>query len=241
MTLGLYDAERRYRHRVWVNFAKTGLVVLLVVLAALFAYQMGVEQMKARDTDMREEMARLVQQKSALELQVSQAVTAAGKAEQKAADFEARYHRDVPTGELAKLTRLLSERLTTGIEANRLAYVINAVQNQRNCQPPESKRFVLATPIYKAPNRQVSFANGTITVTGDGLSARSASGSPEGWYDPTQPVNLKVTAPGGRESAVTGTLPLHHSVVVENLEYRFTFKPGSRSFVEAIAERCIFP
>lgn len=242
MTLGLYDTERRYRRRVWFSFAKSGFYVVLLVGTGLFAYQMGIEQIKARDADLREEVSLLTGQKNELQLLVGQLQTAARSAETKAGDLEARFAKEVPTGEAARLVKLVSDRLASGIDANRLAFVIQAVQNQRICQPPETKRFVLPTPIFKASNRSVSFANGAIAVTGEGQPARDGNGNPEGWFDASQPVSLKFTVSGGKgETVATGPLPLHHSVVVDNTEHRFTINPGARSFVEIIADRCAYP
>lgn len=241
MTLGLYDSDRRYRRRVWTKFTKFALFAALLLGVGLFAYQMGIEQLKGREADSRDKISALQRQVSELQLLVSQFQNAARTAEGRAGDMEARYARDIPTGELARLSKLLSERLAAGIDSNRLAHIINAAQNNRSCQPPENKRFVLPTPIYKGPTRSTSFANGALTVTGEGQSSRDANGNAEGWYDPTQPVKIRVTAIGGRESVATGVLPLHHSVVVDNTEYRFSFTAGTRSFVDIMADRCAYP
>ncbi|HYD30784.1 MAG TPA: hypothetical protein VEB64_07965 [Azospirillaceae bacterium] len=241
MTLGLYDTERRYRRRVWVSAVKTGLYVMGLVGTGLFAYQMGVEQIKARDGDLREEVSQLSRQKSELQLLASQLQTAARTAETKAVELEARVAKELPVGETARLSKLVAERLVAGVDPNRLAFVIAAAQNQKTCQAAETKRFVLPTPIFKAPNRTVGFA-GLITITGEGQPARDSAGNPEGWFDPSQPVTIKFSVIGGRgESVTTGTLPLHHSVVVDNTEHRFTITASARSFVEVTGDRCAYP
>ncbi len=241
MSLGRYDYERRYRRRVWAGFGKFGLLAVLVLGVALFAYQMGIEQLKGRDVTLREENAALSRQKAELELLASQMQHAARTAEARSSELEARLQREVPTGDLAKLSGLVAERLKGGMDSNRLAFVITQAQPPRNCQQPESKRFTLATPLLKSGNRSAGFGNGTVTVSGEGQSARNAQGAVESWFDPAQPVTIKVTAIGGKESVVTGVLPLHHAVVVDSTEYRFTFTAGPRSFVEVTADRCPFP
>lgn len=241
MTLGRYDSERRYRRKVWVGFGKFGLFAMLVLGVGLFAYQMGIEQLKGRDVTLREEIATLSRQKAELELLAGQKQRAAQTAEARTAELEQRLQREVPTGELARLGQLVAERLKSGMDANRLAFVIQQVQVQRNCQPAESKRFTLATPLLKGGNRTVSFANGTVTLTGEGQSARDKDGNPESWFDPNQPVTIKITAMGGKTATATGVLPLHQSLVIDSTEYRFTITSGQRSFAEVTADRCAFP
>lgn len=241
MTLGRYDYDKRYRRRFLTGFVKLGLLAALLLGTGLFAYQMGVEQMKGRDASLREEVSTLSRQKAELELLAGQMQNAARTAEARAADSEARLKREVPTGELARLAKLVGERLSAGLDPARLAFVIEHAQTQRNCQQPDSKRFVLATPLLKAGNRSTTFGNGTITVTGEGLSARNPQGQPESWYDPAQPVRIRIVTQAGKETVVAGTLPLHQSVVVDQTEHRFTFTPGPRSYVEVTADRCPFP
>ncbi|MBI1205657.1 MAG: hypothetical protein GC191_00050 [Azospirillum sp.] len=241
MSLGLYDYDRRYRRRVWTGFVKFLLFIALLLAIGLFTYQIGVEQFKGRDASLREDVSHLSRQKGELELLAQQLKQAQVSAETRAAELEARLATDVPHGDLARLMQLVSERLAEGVGIERLAFVIAAVQNKRDCQSPETKRFVLSTPIYKSPNRAISFAGGTITVTGEGASMRDANGDSEAWYDPAQPVSLRITAQGGKDYPVQGVLPLHHSIVIGNSEYRFTVVAGSRSFAEVTADRCSFP
>ncbi len=241
MTLGLYDSERRYRRRVWTGFVKFVLFILFVLGVGLFAYQMGVEQLKDRDAGLRDEVTHLSREKGELELFVSQLQEAARTAEARANEMDQRLKNEVPRGDLAKLAQLVAERLNSGVAPDRLAFVISAAQNRRNCQQPETKRLQPSTPIYKSPNRSVSFVGGTMTISGDGQSARDTSGNSEGWFDPTQPVTIHITPQGGKESVVTGVLPLHQSVVVDNTEYRFTAVSGSRSFIEITTDRCAYP
>lgn len=241
MSMGHYDFDRRYRRRFWARFGKFILFAIIVLGVGLFAYQMGVEQLKGRDVTLREENAALSRQKAELELLASQMQHAARTAESRITTLEARIQRDIPTGDLARLSNLVAERLKGGMDPNRLAFVIAQAQPARNCQQPENKRFVLSTPILKTKARGVGFGNGLVTVTGDGQSARNARGAIESWFDPTQPVTITITTISGKQASVEGVLPLHQSVVVENTEYRFTFVAGSRSFVEATADHCPFP
>ena len=225
----------------WSGFGKLAFFALILLGTGLFAYQMGIEQLKGRDVALREEVASLSGQKAELELLAGQMQHAARAAEGRVQELEARLARQVPTGELASLTTLVRKRLADGLAPQRLAFVIENAQNPRNCQPAETKRFVVTTPLVKSGSRSASFAGGAITVTGEGESARNAQGAPEAWFDPTEPVSVRISAHGGVEEVASGLLPLHHSVVIEQTEHRFTIAAGPRSFVEVTADRCPFP
>jgi FtsZ-binding cell division protein ZapB len=241
MALGRYDYERRYRRRFWAGFGKLGIYVALLLTVGLFSYQMGIEQFKGRDITLREEVGALSRQKEELELLASQMQKAVHTAESRIAELEGRIARELPTGDLARLNQLAAERLAEGIDPGRLSFIIAEVQNARNCQPPEVRRFALQTPLVRTGVRGVTFGNNVLSVIGEGQSARNAAGAPEAWFDPAQPVSLAITTMAGKTITVSGVLPLHQSTVVDNHEYRFTFSAGPRSFIDVTADRCPFP
>jgi cell division protein FtsB len=241
MTLGLHDYERRRRRRFWGSTVKFLLLLGVLLAIGLFAYQMGVEQVKAREAGLLEENAQLTQANGELSRSVAGLRAAAQNAETKAAELEARLARELPTGDLARLTELARERLAAGVEAKRLVFVLSQIRTPRACEKPENKRFILPTPVYKGPNSTVGFANGAITVSGEGAAARSATGNTEGWFDPKAPVTIRFTEAGGRQTEARGALPLHHVVVAAGIEHQFTVTAGARSFVEVTDERCPFP
>lgn len=241
MALGRYDYERRYRRKIWSGFVKVAAAVGVVLTASLFSYQMGVEQLKGRDAALREEVSALSMRNAELELLAQQMKTAARTAESHAREMEARLAREVPTGERARILELAAKRLAAGVQADRLAFVIEHAENPRNCKGPESKRFVVATPLLKSGVRGATFAGGTVSVTGEGVSARNAQRDPESWYDPGQPVTLRVTLMGGKSETVEGVLPLHHNMVSEGTEHRFVFAAGARSYIDVTMDRCPFP
>lgn len=241
MALGRYDYERRYQRKVWSGFLKVALALGVVMVAGLFSYQMGIEQLKGRDAALREEVSALSMRNAELELLAQQMKTAARAAESRTRELENRLAREVPAGDRARLLDLASRRLEAGVQADRLAFVIEHTENPRNCKNPENKRFVLATPLLKTGARGTTFAAGAVSVTGDGVSARNAQKEPESWYDPGQPITLRITVMGAKPEVVEGMLPMHHNMVVEGTEYRFVFSPGSRSYVDVTMDRCPFP
>lgn len=242
MGLGRYDYERRYRRRFWTSFAKLALAGGVLLGIGLFSYQMGIEQLKGRDATLREQIETLSRQKAELELLASQMQHAARKADAHVAELEARLQKELPSGKLAELSRLVADRLAAGIDPARLAFVIEQAQNPRNCQSGDSKRIVLSTPLLKSSTRVASFNNGAVTVTGEGMSAQNAQGQKESWYDPAQPVTLRIGLHGTKEpKELSGMLPLHYAVIVDHTEYRITVVPGQRSYAEVTVDRCPAP
>lgn len=237
MSYGFYDPERRYRRRKRRGVLKFLLVVAALVTLALFSYQMGVEQLKGRDASLREEVLQLSRRKGELELLVRQLQDAARSAEVRSADLEQRLAREVPQGELARLMNMVQERLTSGVNVDRLTFLINSAQNPRRCQPMDTKRLQPATSALKSADRAISYNNNSLIVMGEAQPLKENSSS----YDPNLPVTLHILPQGAKESVATGPLPLRVAVVVENNEFQFTAFSSGRTFIEIRAERCAYP
>jgi len=241
MSYGLYDYNRRYRRRFWTRLGKLLLALLLIGGVAGFSYMVGVEQTRQRTDMLEADLAAMTAARDQAEDRAQQMQQIAREAEVRANELQVRYQRDVPTGELAGLKDLVARKLAEGVDAGRLTFVLEQTGNARDCTDPEAKRFVLPTALYRGANRSVSFANGAVTITGEGESAKDASGNPEAWFDPTQPVTLRFIQMSGATTEAKGLLPLQHSVVIEDTEHRFTIAPGARSFVEISGDSCPFP
>ena len=137
---------------------------------------------------------------------------------------------------------LVQQRIADGLEPERLNSLITLAQNSQNCDPaPETKRFIVNTPIFSSPGNSVSLGNGTITVTGNGKSVVNEQNKVEAWYDPNEEVEITFTQLGGQTEKMTGVLPLHKSVVFGANEYRFSILAGKQSFATISATRCDFP
>lgn len=241
MSYGLYDHRRRYRRRMWVRAGKFALGLIFLGGIAGFSYLVGVQQLKSREGTIQEELANATAAKDKAERRAQQLQQIAQTQEVRANELEIRLKREVPGGDLAKITELVARKLAEGVNPERMAFVIEQTGNPRSCARPETKRFVLPTPIYKGANTQVAFADSTIIVTGEGVPARNDGGDPEAWYDPTKPVKLRITDPTGKVDEVTGPLPLTRSVISTDKEVRLTVAAGARSFVEVTGEVCRFP
>src|SRR5690606_22166602 len=164
-------------------------------------------------------------------------------ARKREAEWEHRYRQDVPTGTAREIFALVQQRIAAGVPADRLAFVIGATDAKDNCRGrPQTKRFILQTPRTSGANDTIAFADGSIRITGRGEPTIDANGGPLGWFDPSKPVTVRFTQLGGRTSEATGTLPLSHSVVQNNREWRFNIAAGDpRGFIYVTADDCAYP
>jgi hypothetical protein len=152
-----------------------------------------------------------------------------------------KYKRDVPQGDLAILTAMIKDQLDKGLPSKRLMQIIRSAQPPQNCSEAVSKRFILSTATYKGPQGAITFADGAITVTGTGESSINNKRSKEAWFDPGKPVTIIFHVIGGKKEEKTGLLPLHHTIIVQNREYRFNVSEGPRSFVVVTSDSCDYP
>ncbi len=235
MTLGLYETRVRRRRRVRWAAVRWMLTGATVAGAAAFAYQVGSSQeqhqlieLRAQVEDLSIRFGTLQRQNTAL--QAGKMVT-----EKRLRDAQ----KEIPSGPVADLLTRVQDKLDAGIDIERLQFLVNAAANTPRCSgQPASKRFMVQTLLFAGANDSVSFADGTVTVTARGKSAVNAEGNAEAWFDPAQPIELVLTLIGGRVAEVSGKLPVHTSVVVGDLEHRFTAIAGPQGFVQVTSERC---
>jgi len=221
---------------------KWGAGLCVVVVAGLYAYQSGSSLAESEVRRLKGDIVALTDKVKALEEQTVEQRLAIETERARAQQWQERYQRDVSTGTTKELFELVRSRLDAGVAAERLSFVVGAARNERDCDALSvTKRFLVQTPLYAGANDSVSFANELITVTAIGESALNADGNPEAWFDPAQSVTLQATVIGGESSETVGKLPLHHSVVVGDTEYRFSAVAGNTGFVRISADKCSYP
>jgi hypothetical protein len=245
MSLSGYGSrfERRRRDR-W-RMAMVRLIVYGAVIGAIayWGYTMGGEGAQRRNRALKEQMSVLVEENERLRAEADAAVAARVAAEERAGGFQRRYRDEVPQGEVREIMNTVRARIEEGIAPERLAHVVGAVQNQTSCRDEvANRRFIVQTPISSGTNSSVSFADNLVTVTAAGVSARDATGNREAWFDPAQPVTIAFTLPGGERTLAEGVLPLHHSVVLDDEDHRYTVAAAeARGFVTVTEQVCDYP
>lgn len=236
-----YDSNRRYRRKAQEKRRKV--MVLMFVLVAIFAsgYWLGGEVVRSSEMAYKQRALKLQSKQDEMEALVTESRTKVKETQLRYQQLEERYEAEVPMGELKELSDLVAKQLKDGIAKDRLSFVITSARPPRNCSSPVTKRFIVPTAVYKGVGNAVAFANGSITVTGSGESAVSASGEKEAWFDPGKPVKIKFTRLGGKDTVKEGLMPIHYSMVTDGREYRFTVAKGKRSFVTVTSDNCDYP
>ncbi len=239
--MSIYDSERRYRRRMWGGLIRFIIYIGIVLATAMTAYEFGAEDIEGQRRLHQEQLLEFEQARSVSEQEAANLRVAVEKAKLAVAEWERRYDADVPTGRRKELLDLVSERLAAGVDPERLAFLIRAAEEKRDCEEVETKRFLVRTPLYDGANTSVTFANEAVAVTGSGESETTANGLPQAWYDPQKPVTLLFTRIDGQRTEVSGLLPLQQSVIHDGVEHHFLVKPGARGFAQVAAERCAYP
>ncbi len=241
MTLGIRQrrAEQRRRWRVLKWLVVVGAIGVLGVVS----YQTGAEISHGEIANLEDGIARLTVRERDLGERAAQLQIELAAARRELAQWQARYEADVPTGKARGLLALAGDQLDRGVTAERIGFMIEAAGRKLDCTgEPATRRFLVRTPIYRGANAAVTFAGNAITVTATGSSAKDVRGNPEAWFDPAEPVVVNFTGLGGVPSVARGPLPLHHTVLWNDTEYRFSIVAAEqRGFIAISADRCRFP
>ncbi|MGD1876408.1 MAG: hypothetical protein ACFB13_02785 [Kiloniellaceae bacterium] len=243
MSLGLHENRQRRRRRFWWGVTKWSLALAMVLAAGAYSYRIGTQLAEREVVKAEERIAELTVEVDGLQQQSAGLATDLAKAREAITAWQARYEREVPTGFVREMMALVQDKLQAGADEERLAFLVSAADQPRSCDDrPETKRFIVTTELQAGgANDAVSFGDRAITVTALGAAARDANGNLEAWYDPEKPIDVTFTQLGGKTVTAEGTLPLHHSVVAGDDEYRFTVLPGARGFLTVTADRCDYP
>jgi hypothetical protein len=230
-----------YRRQAAEKRRKIILVSMTAFALCGISYWWGGEVVRSSEVAFKEQATVLQGERGQLEKTITDLKSQVQSSEVRFQQLSARYQAEVPQGEFKRLADLVKRQLDGGIKPDRLAFVIESARPPRNCGAPQTKRFVVKTPVYSGPQGAVAFGNGAITVGGEGQPAVSAAGSPEAWYDPGKAVKIVFTEIGGKDTVKQGLLPIQHSMVIGSKEYRFTVAAGERSFISVTSDSCDYP
>lgn len=234
----LYDPDRRYRRRVLASLTRLVIFVAGVSTAAVVAYRYGGDVYRDDIERLEQALAEAQRETADLEQTAIRAEAAARAATTQFEDLRERFEREVPTGERKEITDFVIAQMAEGLDRERLMFAIRAAATPQDCTEAETRRFIMPTPAYQGPNTAVGFADGRITVSGMGENAVADNGGILGWFDPAQPVTVTLTLIGGETHTVSGRLPLHYSIPLDGVEWRFTVTEGDQSFANVTADRC---
>jgi hypothetical protein len=219
------------------------LALLAIFTAGYFAYDTGVDLAREEVVILKGDLERAADEIVSLKKQNADLYVANQDLRKRDAALKEQLRKEVPTGVRKTLLQGIDERVAAGVTTERIAAVIKSIENERVCEgAPETRRFLVRTPIYQGANDSVAFADGVITVTATGQSTRNAAGSPEAWFDPAKPVKVTLARLGGATSESEGLLPLHAAMAVDEVDYLFTITAAERTgFVTVTGRGCRYP
>jgi len=238
----LNSFQRKHRQKMRNRFLLQLVVTGALVGTAYACYEFGARQEAARIGQKAIELEHVVEERDELRQQVVNLQAKQLEDAKKIEAVEAKYRADIPNDTVRTLLNTVRDKLAAGVSVERLNNILASASNPRNCRDRDTKRFILSTALAQGTQNWAGFGNGAITVSGEGQSAISAEKRPEAWYDPAKPVKMKFTLIGGKVTVAEGNLPLQHSIIDDNIEYRFTISPAnSRGFIEVSSSLCDYP
>lgn len=230
--------SRRKQREAQKQFISRFVFTIILIGSLYGSYQFGRFKQDIVEKDQQAQIQDLNQKLVEFEKENSHQAIITQNAQNELERLKLKYQNDVPKGDAAAMFTLVQKKLNEGVSKQRLVLFINSASKKADCSALEKKRFVLPTPIYRAPNSSVSFEDGLISLTGSGEPELNSSGAPEAWYDGGKPIQLTFNILGQKNQMATGTLPLSHSIVIEDTEYKFIANQGRRSFLEVSLQKC---
>jgi hypothetical protein len=232
-------ARRRSRRgqqswHIWFKLFKLAVFAGAVGASGFYGYEAGRRLSLEETGSLHQEIERLTAAETAHRDEAAKLQATLDETKKRADDFQAKYEQVALSDDMKEIMALVRSKLESGLDLKRLSFVISSAERPRRCGEASTKRFMVETPTFHGSSTWVRF-NDLITVTADGSGSNSGADQS---FDPEKPVTVKFTVIGGKEAQVAGKLPLQHSMVVKNGEYRFTIAAGARGFVEVTGDRC---
>ncbi|MHA1572092.1 MAG: hypothetical protein ACTSWM_09735, partial [Alphaproteobacteria bacterium] len=229
MTLGSWEERGRNkrRRRVYWRLFGVALLVGVIAIAGTWSYDIGTTLARQEVILLERKVSELTEKNETLRDDVLELNTELAGEKIRQEKLETAYKRDTPNEQERSFLTLIRARQDAGVDLERLEFVIGAVSKVRECDlEPTTRRFVANTEIRTGANDTVSFADNSVTVTATGTAALDNLGKPLGWFDPAKPIKVVFTNIDGTRSLTESVLPIQHSVVAGNREYRFNLVAG---------------
>lgn len=240
MSLNNYNPHHRYKERSAQRMASMLGILAVIMISVLIGFWLGKQYGAVHLITLKDEVVTLTDERDLLQDNVTELSATAQTANKRYEQLQEEVESIIPKGPMQDLVTLVRDQLKQGMDPERLSFVIRSARPPSGCKDPDTKRFVVSTPAYKGPRSEALIAEGAISVSGSGSSARNNKDLPEAWYDPAKKVELTFSYNNKTETK-KGVLPLRYSVVLEDREYRFTVEAGARSFAKATFDSCAYP
>lgn len=242
MTLASYNPRARYRERAAEKMRGFITLVLAACVAGVFGFLVGRQYAVQKIISLEKEVAAVTAQRQQVQDELTNLRAESQTAKIRYEAMERKILKEYPEGgPLRDVLETARAQIADGIDPKRLMLALQSARPPKNCTEPQIKRFVVNTPHYKGPASAMSVDEGQVVITASGASSKNASGSPESWFDPTQPVDVTFTPRGGVSEQRKGVLPLSMTMISGAKEYRFTVAEGARSFAKVTFDSCDYP
>jgi hypothetical protein len=241
MSLTYYDPQSRYRNRLWARASGFLVSAFIMIVSMSIGYYAGTQGAARETIYLKAQVESITSERDALQAEVTKLRSDARTTSVRFEEIQKNFSEMIPQGTARDLIGLVTKQLSEGMSAERLAYLIRSGRPPRNCTEPETRRFIVSTPAYTGAESKAVLADGAIHVKGSGASARNEKGGEEAWYDPGKSISLEFTKKDGTSETKKGTMPLYHTVVVDNREFRFTVAAGAQSFAKVTFDSCDYP
>ncbi|HBR69930.1 MAG TPA: hypothetical protein DEA55_11200 [Rhodospirillaceae bacterium] len=241
MNLSYYNPSDRYRRRNMQRIAWAVRTLAMLFFTVGFGFWIGHLYNQQKVVTLQAERDLLMQQRDAVQEDITRIRAEAQTANAMLAQARQNYEETIPAGPMRDIMALVKKQLEEGMDPQRLMMAVQSARPPRNCTEIETRRFMVSTPAYEGPDSKITVAEGKISISGKGFSAKNDKGEVEAWYDPLRAVNLVFSVEGSAAQKIDGVMPLHHSVVVEDKEYRFTVSQGAQSFAKVTFDSCDYP
>ena len=239
MSLGNYNPHRRYQERAAQRTAGILKLLAFVIVSVVLGFWLGKQYGAEQLITLKDTVQTVESERDEFQTQITDLSAAAQTANARYNQLKEEVESILPEGPMQDLVTILREQLAKGTDPERLSFVIRSARPPTGCVDPRSKRFVVSTPANKGPQSIAKIIDG-VSVKGVGASAQNKNGNPEAWYDQAKKVTITFKN-GDKIETKNGVLPLRHSMVVDNREYRFTVETGAKSFAKVIYDSCNYP
>lgn len=241
MSFSYYNPNDRYRQRAtrrMTFFLGFGFFFVLIFSSGFW---LGVIRAQQNMYILQEEKRITSEERDSVQTEMIKIRAESQTAKVRLEQLRANYDDLLGGGEMRNVVSLLRRQIDQGVDIKRLQSVISSARPPQNCSAPKTKRFVVDTPVYTGPKSRAVLPAEVVVVTANGSSAQNFFGRKEAWFDPGQSVNLTFETKDKKIETKDGVLPLYHTLVYGDKEYRFTATAGDKSFIKLTYDYCDYP
>ncbi len=240
MSLSPYNPYERYQKRFVSRLFKAMFVFAFGSICILGGYWLGSKSSEMRVRYLDNKIKESDQQIDDLQSTITELRTRVNTAEMRYSQLSTMVSEKIPEGPVEDLLDLIRTQIEEGTDPERLSFILRSARPPRNCTEPETLHFIVATPSYAGSDNVITIPDTDVQIKAKGEAVVN-DGVMEAWYNPAQEVQIEFSIPGKESFSKSGLLPLYHTAVYGNREYRFTVEASAQSFAKVVYDSCDYP